>query len=477
MLYPKTGGNVLMTNFNLNNQQIQQVHFVGIGGIGMSAIAEVLLRFGCKISGSDIKPSKLTEKLKQKGAKIFIGHNSNNLPLCDLVIYTAAVKDNNPELLRAKELNIPILNRAEMLGILMKKFNDSIAISGTHGKTTTTAMVSLILERSGFDPTILIGGELEEIGGNIKVGNSNYFITEACEYKESFLSLFPKIGIILNIDLDHLDYFKNIQHIVNTFIKFGQLIPKDGFLIACTDDKNIQELLKHVQCDVITYGFNSNCDYQANNISLNKNGCPVFDVIYKGNSIGTFDLIIPGEHNIYNALASIACCHTIGVPIKQIKTFLSNFKGTHRRFDIIGKINNITIVDDYAHHPTEIKATLAGVSQVPHNRIWSVFQPHTYTRTKALLNEFACSFVKSDKIIITDIYAAREANTGAIHAKNLADAIDKNHNDVVYIDNFEKIVEYIQKNIQPNDFVITMGAGDIYKVGQMLFESLKSTKQ
>ena len=466
-----------MINFEPAQHQIQHIHFIGIGGIGMSAIAEILLQFGYKISGSDMKSSKITEKLKQQGVEIFSGHHPNHLPACDLVIYTTAIKEDNPELVKARELNIPTISRAEALGLLMKKFSNSIAVSGTHGKTTTTSIISLILEHSGFDPTILIGGELDEIGGNVKVGNSNYLITEACEYKENFLNLFPRIGIILNIDLDHLDYFKNIQHITNTFTKFGQLIPEDGFLIAFADDPNIQQILPHMHCNVITYGLESNSDYRAVNISLDKNGFPVFDVMVREQPLGQFHLNIPGKHNVCNALASIACCHTLGVPMEQIQKFLSAFKGTHRRFDILGVVDDITVIDDYAHHPTEVKATLAGAAQVPHNRIWSVFQPHTYTRTKALLHDFAGSFAEADKIIITDIYAAREPDTGIIHAKDLAEAIRKQHKDVIYIHDFHRIVEYLKKEIQPKDLILTMGAGNIYQVGQMLLDSLHAEKE
>ncbi|HHY90205.1 MAG TPA: UDP-N-acetylmuramate--L-alanine ligase [Clostridiales bacterium] len=466
-----------MINFEPVQHQTQHIHFIGIGGIGMSAIAEILLQFGYKISGSDMKSSKITEKLKKQGVEIFLGHHPDHLPLCDLVIYTTAVKEDNPELVRARELNIPAISRAEALGLLMKKFANSIAVSGTHGKTTTTSMISLILEHSGFDPTILVGGELDEIGGNVKIGNSNYLVTEACEYKGNFLNLFPKIGVILNIDLDHLDYFKNIQHITDTFTKFGQLIPEDGFLIAFADDPNVQQILPYMHCNIITYGLNSNADYRAVNISLDENGFPVFDVNAQGQPLGQFHLSIPGKHNVCNALASIACCRTLGVPAEQIKKFLSVFKGTHRRFDILGIVDGITVVDDYAHHPTEVRATLAGAAKVPHNRIWSVFQPHTYTRTKALLHDFARSFAEADKIIITDIYAAREADTGIIHAKDLAEAIRKQHKDVIYNHDFHQIVEYLKKEIQPKDLILTMGAGNIYQVGQMLLESLHAEKE
>jgi UDP-N-acetylmuramate--alanine ligase len=461
------GGEIFMIDFNLDKHDVNHIHFIGIGGISMSAIAEVLLTFGYKVSGSDMKASSITEKLSNKGANIAIGHDENHLPDCNLVVYTAAVKNDHPELMKAKKKNIPIVSRAEMLGLLMKKFKKSIAISGTHGKTTTTSMVSLILEYSDFDPTILVGGELDEIGGNVKVGNGEYFITEACEYVGSFLKFFPNIGIILNIDEDHLDYFKDLDHIINTFIQFAKLIPKNGFLIAFKDDPNVEKVLSKVDCPTITYGSNATCDYFTKNIEFNEKGFASFDVFHKNKSLGTFELSIPGKHNVDNALAAIACCHTLGVPVEMIIKNLKLFHGTHRRFDLLGTLGDITVVDDYAHHPTEIKATLKAARNVPHNQLWCIFQPHTYTRTKALLNDFAHSFIDADKIIISDIYAAREKDTGEIHSKDLVEKIKLQNKDVIYMNNFEEIAEYVRTMAQPKDLVLTMGAGDIYQVGKI----------
>lgn len=463
-----------MMNFDLDKHEINHVHFIGIGGISMSAIAEVLLTFGYTVSGSDIRASKITDKLIHKGAKITIGHHEDALPSCDLVVYTAAVKSDNPELIKARKLNIPTIDRAEMLGLLMKKFSHSIAVAGTHGKTTTTSMISLILEYSNFHPTILVGGELDAIGGNVKIGNRDYLVTEACEYVESFLKFFPTFGIILNIDADHLDYFKDLEHIIGSFRKFGQLIPQDGFLLAFSDDKNIEEILPNVHCNVITYGSSPSSDYRAHNITIDAKGFYAFDVFFKDTILGHFSLSIPGKHNVYNGLAAIACCHTIGVPVEKISKHLGDFKGTHRRFDIIGVVNGITVVDDYAHHPTEIQATLSGASEVPHNKLWCLFQPHTYSRTKALLSDFASSFGNADEIIIADIYPAREKDTGEIHATDLCKAIDAYHASVQYIDSFEKIAAYVSSHASPGDLILTMGAGDIYKVGQMLIEKLKT---
>ncbi|TCO71375.1 UDP-N-acetylmuramate--L-alanine ligase [Marinisporobacter balticus] len=459
-----------MIDFDLDKHDINHVHFIGIGGISMSGIAEVLLTFDYNISGSDMNASKITEKLMKKGAHISIGHHEDNLNHCDLVVYTAAVKEDNPELIKAHKLNIPIISRAEMLGLLMKKFKTSIAVSGTHGKTTTTSMVSIILEFSNFNPTILVGGELDQIGGNVKVGGRDYFVTEACEYVGSFLKFFPQMGIILNIDEDHLDYFKDLDHIIKTFEAFAKLIPQNGSLIAFKDDPHIEKILQNINCNVITYGSNNGCEYWCNNIKFDSLGHPSFDVFHKDLHLGNFQLNVPGKHNVYNALAAIVCCRTLGVPIEKIVKNLKSFHGTHRRFDLMGTFDEITIVDDYAHHPTEIKATLEAASQVPHNHLWCIFQPHTYTRTKALLNDFASSFGGADKIIITDIYAAREKDTGEIHSLDLVQEMQSLHENVTYIDNFEKIATYIKENAQPKDLILTMGAGDIYKVGKMLLD-------
>ncbi|WP_423243553.1 UDP-N-acetylmuramate--L-alanine ligase [Anaerophilus nitritogenes] len=456
-------------DFDLDKHDINHIHFIGIGGISMSAIAETLLTFGYRVSGSDMNASHMTEKLSQKGATIYIGHSEKNIDHCDLVVYTAAVKKDNPELIKSKLLNIPTISRSQMLGLLMKKFKTSIAVSGTHGKTTTTSMISLILEYSNFHPTIMVGGELDAIGGNVKIGERNYFVTEACEYVGSFLNFFPNFGIILNIDEDHLDYFKDMNDIIETFEKFTHLIPKDGVLIGFYDDPHVQRVLSKANCKVITYGSHSNCDYRVENIQFSKEGYPSFDTFYQNKFLGSFILSVPGIHNVYNALAAIASTHTLGIEIDNIIKHIASFKGTHRRFDLLGTLEeNIKIIDDYAHHPTEVKATLKAASNIPHNNIWCIFQPHTYTRTKALLNDFSNSFFDADKIIISDIYAAREKDPGTIHSKDLVEKIRDTNKDVLYLNDFEKISSYIREHAKPNDIIITMGAGDIYTVGKML---------
>lgn len=456
-----------MTAFNLDSHQIQHIHLIGIGGISMSAIGEILLKHGYRVSGSDIKDSRLLEKLRSNGAEIFIGHNEANIKSPDLVVYSAAIKEHNPERKEAARKNIPQMDRAEMLGHIMKKYKKAIAVAGCHGKTTTTSLISLVLQKSDFDPTILVGGELDEIGGNIRIGESQHFITEACEYVESFLKFHPFIGIILNIDEDHLDYFKDIAHIKEAFKSFAHLIPKEGFLIACNDDDHIRDFYHEINCNVVTYGINNTSDFTAANIFFNEEGYPSFEVIHKEESLGSFQLSIPGLHNVYNSLAAIATSYVLGVPTEKIIEYIKVYHGIHRRFEVLGSIKGARIIDDYAHHPAEIRATLEAAKKYPHREIWCVFQPHTYTRTIALYNDFLHAFTLADHVIITDIYAAREPDEGRIHSKALAEDI-KGVSDVRYIKDFDSIADIIYHEAQPQDLIITMGAGDVYRIGEDL---------
>ncbi|WP_303857382.1 UDP-N-acetylmuramate--L-alanine ligase [Aminicella lysinilytica] len=450
----------------------KNVHCIGIGGIGLSAIAEILISRGYKVTGSDMKESEVTERLRENGAEIFIGHRAENVENADLIVYSAAIAEENPEIVRAKELNIPLAGRAEVLGTLMDEFKTSIAISGTHGKTTTTSMVSLILEHAALKPTILVGGELQEIGGNVKVGHSDYFVTEACEYRDSFLQLRPKIEVILNIDSDHLDYFKDIEHIVKSFDKFAKSVPEDGKIIAYDANPFVDQVINGMS-NVITYGYNKDCTYYITDIKFDGEGMPSFHMNHEGKDLGEVKLRIPGEHNILNASAAYACCHELGVDEDVIASTLESYKGTERRFDIIGVTDKgVKVVDDYAHHPTEIKATLSAAENIPHHELWCVFQPHTYTRTLALFDQFADAFEKADVLILADIYAAREKDIYEISSDKLADAIRKEHpgKKVMYMKDFQGIADYVRNNATKGDLVITMGAGDIYKVGKMIME-------
>ncbi|MGN0658767.1 MAG: UDP-N-acetylmuramate--L-alanine ligase [Emergencia sp.] len=448
----------------------RNIHCIGIGGVGLSAIAEILLSRGYNVSGSDMKQSEITDSLEKHGARIYIGHRAENVEDADLIVYSAAIAEENPEIIRAREKNIPLAGRAEVLGVLMDDFENSIAISGTHGKTTTTSMVSLILEHARLEPTILVGGNLAEIGGNVKVGNSQYFVTEACEYRDSFLQLRPKIEVILNIDSDHLDYFKDIDHIVSSFERFAKALPEGGKLIAYDANPFVNRIIRDIP-SAITYGYSEGCTYSISDVAFDQEGMPSFDISCCRSRLGRVNLQVPGEHNILNAAAAFACCHQLGVSPEIITETLNLFHGTQRRFDIIGTTEEgVRLVDDYAHHPTEIRATLSAAGNIPHHELWCLFQPHTYTRTLALFDEFADAFEDADILILADIYAAREKDIYKISSRELADEIRRVHPDkkVYYMSSFEEIANYVKKNAVRDDLVITMGAGDIYKVGEMI---------
>jgi len=459
----------------INLPDYKKVHCIGIGGIGLSAIAEILISRGYEVSGSDMRESEITEKLMADGAKIFLGHRARNVESVDLVIYSAAVGSDNPELARARELGIPTVTRAQALGALMEEYENSIAISGTHGKTTTTSMVSLVLKNAQKEPTILVGGNLSEINGNVYVGNNNYFVTEACEYMDSFLSLKPKIEVILNIDSDHLDYFKDVEHIASSFDKFAKLVPEDGAVVAYDANPFVKRVIENLP-NAVTFGLSSGCDYYATDIDFDNDGMPAFKVNHGGEVLGEVHLSMPGEHNILNALAAFACCHILGVEAAEIIKTLELYKGTQRRFDVLGKTyDGVKVIDDYAHHPTEIKATLSAVKNMKHNKLWCLFQPHTYTRTMALLDDFAVSFGDADKVVLAEIYAAREKNIYKISSKTLVNRIKEADpsKDVYFFKDFEEIANFVYNNAEEGDLVITMGAGDIYKVGEMILEKDK----
>lgn len=456
----------------INLEDHRNIHCIGIGGIGLSAIAEILLFRGYNVSGSDMKSSDLTDKLKANGATIYIGHRAENVEDADLIIYSAAIAEENPEFVRAMEKNIPMASRAEILGLLMDEYTNSIAISGTHGKTTTTSMVSLILDNAKLDPTILVGGNLSEIGGNYRVGQGEYFVTEACEYRDSFLELRPAIEVILNIDSDHLDYFKDIEHIVKSFDRFTKNVRNGGRIVAYDANPFVNRIIKDLP-NVVTYGYNSNCTFSLENVRFAKNGMPAFNIVKDGKTLAEIELNVPGEHNILNAAAAFTCCYELGVSPEIMTETLKNYHGTKRRFDIIGKTESgVLLVDDYAHHPTEIKATLSAAQNLPHNRVWCLFQPHTYTRTLALFDEFAEAFEKADVLVLTEIYAAREKNIYNVSSETLAKKIKEEHpnKEICYIPTLDGVAEKVLKEAKEGDLVITMGAGDIYKAGQIIMD-------
>ncbi|KXZ40608.1 UDP-N-acetylmuramate--L-alanine ligase [Alkalithermobacter thermoalcaliphilus JW-YL-7 = DSM 7308] len=450
------------------------IHFIGIGGVSMSALAQICISKGYTVSGSDCQESFSTDKLKRLGATIYIGHKKENISSdIDLVVYTAAIKDDNEELLSCKEKNIKILDRASFLGELMKDYKNVIAIAGTHGKTSTTSMTSILFTLSGKDPTILVGGNLREIDGNVRIGKSENFITEACEYVDSFLKFYPNIGVVLNIEEDHLDYFSGIEDIKRSFNEFGKLIPEDGYFIVNGDDKNTKDILKGVKANIIKYGTLNSNDVVIRDISFDSLGCGRFSLTFNGKDLGKFNLSVPGLHNIYNATSSIVCSLVSGIDIDIIRENISKYKGVERRFQKKGEVNSAIIIDDYAHHPTEVKATLAAAKNMCKGDLYCIFQPHTYTRTKALLNEFALSFNDATKVIITDIYAAREKDDKSIHSKDLVAKLKENDIDALYMSNFDDIKEYILENIKPYDLVLTVGAGNVYLIGEKILKDAK----
>lgn len=448
----------------------KKYHLIGIGGVGVSAIAEILHNRGYSVSGSDLKHSTLTDNLEQKGIKIYYSHEASHVEDVDVVVYTTAVGVDNPELARAIERGIPCITRADMLGIIMREFKQSIAISGSHGKTTTTSMVSVVLAASDLDPTLLIGGEVKEIGSNARVGNGDIIVTEACEYKESFLSFKPKISVVLNIEADHLDYFRDLDHIKDAFRHYISDTPENGVIILNGDDTNCLEVADAARCRVITFGIGEHCEYQAVDIEFTSSGFPKFSVLHHGKVLATLHMHVPGRHNIYNALAAFVASTYVGISAPEAGDALSAFKGAVRRFDHMGEVNGIKIIDDYAHHPSEVKATLSAAKNVPHHKIYCVFQPHTYTRTKELLNEFSTAFAQADVVIITDIYAAREKDNGLIHARDLAEKIKATGQEAYYLSTFEEISAFLKAHAVEGDLVFTMGAGNINDLGKLMLK-------
>ena len=454
-----------------NIKKYKNIHMIGIGGVSMSGIAEILLNFGFTITGSDANSSEITDILNKKGIDVTIGHDINKISNADLVVYSAAIKQDDPEMLEAKRLNIPTIERADFLGELTRCYEDTIAIAGTHGKTTTTSMVSLCFIEALEDPSIQVGAILKQIDGNYKIGSSEHFIIEACEYVESFLKFSPKSEIVLNIDNDHLDYFKTFENIKNAFIKYVKLLPQDGLLVINGDDSNCLDLKQYTNAKTLTYGItNKNTDFFAVNIVFDNDGFPEFDVYSKDGFYSRIKLSVPGTHNVLNALACITLCNEYRISKENIVSALLKFTGAHRRFEFKGKVNGASIYDDYGHHPTEIVATAKSLMNKKYNESWVVFQPHTYSRTKNLLDDFAKALLNFDNIIILDIYAAREKNTYNISSKDLADKIISLGKDAKYIPDFNECVSYIKKNAKENDIIMTLGAGTVTEIGSMLLK-------
>jgi len=446
-------------------RKVKTVHFVGIGGIGMSGIAEVLLNLGYGITGSDLGQTDITQRLATLGAVIFKGHDEIHLGDADVVVTSTAVKSDNPEVLAAHRRNIPVIPRAEMLAELLKmKF--SIAVSGSHGKTTTTSMISTVLGQGGLDPTMVIGGKLASIGSNAKMGGGEIIVAEADESDGSFLKLGPCIAVITNIDREHLDHYRDIDEIKAAFLQFANIVPFYGSTVLCLDNLHIREILPQIKRKTITYGLEPPADYRAADINI-RGTWTSFNVLYREELLGAAVLNVPGLFNVYNALATIAVAREIDMDFPAITAGLKTFTGVQRRLEVKGIGGGVTVVDDYGHHPTEIRETLAAARTVWPGRLLVVFQPHRYTRTRALFEEFTGAFSDADLLVITDIYAASEAPIPGVNSENLAAAIRKQkQQEVMYIADFDAISDRLLALARPGDVIITQGAGSVWKIGE-----------
>ncbi|MBQ9767013.1 MAG: UDP-N-acetylmuramate--L-alanine ligase [Lachnospiraceae bacterium] len=457
------------------------IHFVGIGGISMSALAELLHKQGFRVSGSDLKATPLTEHLRDLGITVFYKHEAANISAdCSLVIYTAAIHADNPELVRAGELGLPVLERKDLLGQIMKQYRHVAGVAGSHGKTSTTSMLSLMMLEGALDPTILVGGVLDSIGSNLRMGCSDYLVAEACEYCNSFLSFFPTDAIILNIEAEHLDFFRDLEDIRHSFRKYTELLPASGTLVINGDIERLTELTGGLAAKVVTYGLCdspadcSRYDYAATAISFDANGFGSYDLYRKGENLGRISLKVIGKHNISNSLAASALAFGYGVSFDAVATALLKYTGTHRRFEFKGLVNGIRVYDDYAHHPSEISATLSAARACVsgNQKLWCAFQPHTFSRTKAFLREFAESLSLADTVVLADIYSAsREKDPGDISSADIAALIEKKGNKVYHFHSFEEIEKFLLENCKEDDLLITMGAGDIVSVAESLVRS------
>lgn len=447
-------------------------YFIGIGGISMSGFAELLQDNGFIVKGSDANKSKITEHLSSLGIEVVYGQRRENITSdIDFVVYTAAIHPDNPEFQAAREMGLPMMERAEMVGQVMKNYKNAIGISGTHGKTTTTSMLTHIFLEAKKDPTISVGGILDAIHGNIRVGHSENFITEACEYTNSFLKFHPTAGIILNVDADHLDFFKDLDDIRTSFRHFAELIPDNGVLVINADIEHLDRITQDLNCQIITFGLDHPADYQATEIRFDDQGQGSFELVRNGINTGTrIQLAVLGKHNVANALSAIALAEYYKIPMEQIQAGLFAFHGTERRFEQKGSFQGVTVVDDYAHHPTEIKATLTAAEKYPHKHLWCVFQPHTYSRTKALLHEFAEALSLAENVVLTDIYAARETDPGDISSKTLQEELQKRGKDAYYFSSFDEIKKFLSKKCTNGDLLITMGAGNVVTIGEDLIK-------
>lgn len=457
-----------MDRFDFKKDKCSNIHFIGIGGISMSGLAQLMISLGYKVSGSDRNKSDITERLEKMGAVVYYCHDAENINGADLVVHTAAVHNDNPEMIAAVSRGIRLIDRAEFLGAVMKRYKTAVGVSGTHGKTTTTGMLTYAMLAAGENPTVSIGGELDIIGGNFRIGSESLFVTEACEYTNSFLKFYPTVSVITNIEEDHLDFFSGIEEIRESFRKFALLSGENGYIIANGEDENVKKALSGIK-NVTTYGLKETDDYYAANI-VYSSGYPCFDIMHGENKLCEVRLNVPGMHNVLNAVGTAAVCDVLGFDSEKVSEGIERFHGTKRRFEKKGIINGAVIIDDYAHHPTEIRATINAAQNIPHKRICCVFQPHTYSRTRTLWNEFLRAFDGVDKLILTDIYAARELPDGVTTSEKLAGEIAERGIDAEYIKEFDDIADAVKAYAEENDIIFTMGAGNITDLAQYLLK-------
>jgi UDP-N-acetylmuramate--alanine ligase len=455
---------------------IKKLHFVGIGGIGMSGIAEILIDEGFSITGSDRSASDNTERLEALGAKISVGHAAENLdPDVDVLVYSSAVAPDNPEVMEARRRKIPVIRRAEMLAEVMR-LKYGIGIAGTHGKTTTTSMVSLILMEGGIDPTVIVGGRLHGLAGsNARLGKGEFIVVEADEFDRSFLSITPTIAVLTTLETDHLDCYRDLEDIKSAFIQFAQKVPFYGFVVLCLDEPALQDIMPKIKKKIITYGLNGQADLQAVDI-VHKKNVSRFTVVKEGHDLGEIELQIPGKHNVQNALAAIAVGLELKVPFEKVKAGIEKFTGVFRRWEVKAEVDGITVIDDYAHHPTEIRATLAGAKSGWRRRVIAVFQPHLYSRTRDFYDDFGRAFFNADVLVVTDVYPAREEPIQGVTGELIASAAKQyGHKQVHYVPEKKKLPDFLRGIVQKGDIVITMGAGDIWKYGEEFIKTLKAT--
>ena len=445
--------------------RVKKLHFVGIGGSGMCPMAEILFHKGYQLTGSDINESDTLDRIRSYGIPVSMGHKAANIGDAQAVVYTAACKADNPELVAARERGIPTLERSVMLGLLARKFARPVAVSGTHGKTTTTAMLTEILIDGGMDPSAIIGGKLPMLGANSRVGHGQTLVVEACEYVDTFLQLHPAVSVILNIDADHLDYFKTVDNIVKSFRQFARQTSQ--LIVVNGDNARAMESVKDLpNVKIVTFGMSEHNDYYPTEMNEEDTACEDFTLTYRRKKLGRVNLMVPGEHNMLNAIAAAAAAHCLGVDPEKICASLGKFSGVHRRFEVLGKFEGVTVADDFAHHPTELTAVLTSAVRMGYRQVWAVFQPHTYSRTYNLLNDFAKALSIPHHVVMTEILAVRETNTYNIHTSDLAAKIPGS----VWFDSFEKIADYVMKNAQPGDLILTLGGGDIYKCANLIVE-------